>query len=248
MMDELSDVRQVPQGTLRIISSFGFGRRVVAPALSALALQYPQLELRFDVQDRLVDLVNEGVDLDIRVGDDIAPNLIARQLAANHRVLCASPQFLARHAPPKQLSDLAALPCLVIKERDHPFGVWQLHSKEGQHAIKVTGPLSSNHGEIVHQWCLDGQGIALRSWWDVRENIASGHLVQVLPDYWQPPTSGRFTSPGWRRRPKSAPPWSFCATTFSCTIRSMSRRPAPSAEAIKPQGGRAGCSRRRPWR
>ncbi|WP_329518378.1 LysR substrate-binding domain-containing protein [Klebsiella pneumoniae] len=186
MMDELSDVRQVPQGTLRIISSFGFGRRVVAPALSALALQYPQLELRFDVQDRLVDLVNEGVDLDIRVGDDIAPNLIARQLAANHRVLCASPQFLARYAPPKQLSDLAALPCLVIKERDHPFGVWQLHSKEGQHAIKVTGPLSSNHGEIVHQWCLDGQGIALRSWWDVRENIASGHLVQVLPDYWQP--------------------------------------------------------------
>lgn len=186
MMDELSDVRQVPQGTLRIISSFGFGRRVVAPALSALALQYPQLELRFDVQDRLVDLVNEGVDLDIRVGDDIAPNLIARQLAANHRVLCASPQFLARHAPPKHLSDLAALPCLVIKERDHPFGVWQLHSKEGQHAIKVTGPLSSNHGEIVHQWCLDGQGIALRSWWDVRENIASGHLVQVLPDYWQP--------------------------------------------------------------
>ena len=162
MMDELSDVRQVPQGTLRIISSFGFGRRVVAPALSALQLrvlesqrrqrrgdnptakaeatdntqrslrhlahvgklihhlidilQYPQLELRFDVQDRLVDLVNEGVDLDIRVGDDIAPNLIARQLAANHRVLCASPQFLARHAPPKQLSDLAALPCLVIKE------------------------------------------------------------------------------------------------------------------------------------
>ncbi|MGR9066639.1 LysR substrate-binding domain-containing protein [Klebsiella quasipneumoniae] len=186
MMDELSDVRQVPQGTLRIISSFGFGRRVVAPALSALALQYPQLELRFDVQDRLVDLVNEGVDLDIRVGDDIAPNLIARQLAANHRVLCASPQLLARHPPPKQLSDLAALPCLVIKERDHPFGIWQLHSKEGQHAIKVTGPLSSNHGEIVHQWCLDGQGIALRSWWDVRENIASGHLVHVLPEFFQP--------------------------------------------------------------
>lgn len=186
MMDELSDVRQVPQGTLRIISSFGFGRRVVAPALSALALQYPQLELRFDVQDRLVDLVNEGVDLDIRVGDDIAPNLIARQLAANHRVLCASPQFLARHPPPKRLSDLAALPCLVIKERDHPFGIWQLHSKEGQHAIKVTGPLSSNHGEIVHQWCLDGQGIALRSWWDVRENIASGHLVHVLPEFFQP--------------------------------------------------------------
>ncbi len=186
MMDELSDVRQVPQGMLRIISSFGFGRQVVAPALSALAKAYPQLELRFDVEDRLVDLVNEGVDLDIRIGDDIAPNLIARKLATNYRILCASPEFIAQHGAPKHLTDLSALPCLVIKERDHPFGVWQLRNKEGHHAIKVTGPLSSNHGEIVHQWCLDGQGIALRSWWDVSENIASGHLVQVLPEYYQP--------------------------------------------------------------
>lgn len=185
MMDELSDVRQVPQGALRIISSFGFGRRVVAPALSALSREYPQLEIRFDVEDRLIDLVNESVDLDIRVGDDIAPDLIARRLATNRRVLCASPKFLSRHPAPGQLSDLTALPCLVIKERDHPFGVWQLQNKEGEQTVKVTGPLSSNHGEIVHQWCLDGQGIALRSWWDVSENIASGRLIRVLPDYYQ---------------------------------------------------------------
>lgn len=186
MMDELSDVRQVPQGMLRIISSFGFGRQVVAPALSALARQYPQLELRFDVEDRLVDLANEGVDLDIRIGDDIAPNLIARKLGTNYRILCASPSFLAQHGTPKQLADLATCSCLVIKERDHPFGIWQLQNKEGEHVIKVTGPLSSNHGEIVHQWCLDGQGIALRSWWDVCDNIVSGHLVHVLPEYYQP--------------------------------------------------------------
>ncbi|HFJ2164113.1 TPA: LysR substrate-binding domain-containing protein [Salmonella enterica] len=185
MMDELSDVRQVPQGALRIISSFGFGRRVVAPALSALSREYPQLEIRFDVEDRLIDLVNESVDLDIRVGDDIAPDLIARRLASNQRVLCASPAFLSRYPVPRQLSDLTTLPCLVIKERDHPFGVWQLQNKEGEQTVKVTGPLSSNHGEIVHQWCLDGQGIALRSWWDVSENIASGRLIRVLPDYYQ---------------------------------------------------------------
>lgn len=129
MMDELSDVRQVPQGMLRIISSFGFGRQVVAPALSALAKAYPQLELRFDVEDRLVDLVNEGVDLDIRIGDDIAPNLIARKLATNYRILCASPEFIAQHGAPKHLTDLSALPCLVIKERDHPL-------VSGNYAIK----------------------------------------------------------------------------------------------------------------
>ena len=219
MMDELSDVRQVPQGTLRIISSFGFGRRVVAPALSALARQYPQ-RAALRCPDRLVDLVNEGVDLDIRVGDDIAPNLIARKLATNHRILCASPQFLARHPQPKQLSDLATLPCLVIKERDHPFGVWQLHSKEGQHAIKVTGPLSSNHGEIVHQWCLDGQGIALRSWWDVVKISPAAIWCTCCRTTSSPPTSGRSTCRGWRPQPKFAPPWSFCATIFSNTIPS----------------------------
>ncbi len=157
MMDELSDARQVPRGMLRIISSFGFGRRVVAPALSALAKEYPQLELRFDVEDRLVDMVNEGIDLDIRIGDDIAPNLIARKLATNYRILCASPEFLTQHGTPKQLNDLATLPCLVIKERDHPFGIWQMRNKEGEHSIKVTGPLSSNHGEVVHQCALMGR-------------------------------------------------------------------------------------------
>ena len=186
MMDELSDARQVPRGMLRIISSFGFGRRVVAPALSALAKEYPQLELRFDVEDRLVDMVNEGIDLDIRIGDDNAPNLIDRKLATNYRILCASPEFLTQHGTPKQLNDLATLPCLVIKERDHPFGIWQMRNKEGEHSIKVTGPLSSNHGEVVHQWCLDGQGIALRSWWDVCDNIASGNLIHILPEYYQP--------------------------------------------------------------
>ncbi len=112
--------------------------------------------------------------------------LIARKLATNYRILCASPEFVAQHGVPKQLNDLSTFPCLVIKERDHPFGIWQMRNKEGAHSIKVTGPLSSNHGEVVHQWCLDGQGIALRSWWDVCDNIASGHLVHILPEYYQP--------------------------------------------------------------
>lgn len=162
MMDELSEVRQAPQGMLRVVSSFGFGRRFVAPALSALARQYPQLELRLDVSDRLVDLVSEGFDLDIRIGDDIAPNLIARKLADNQRILCASPAYLQRHGAPKNPAELAGRSCLVIKERDHPFGLWRLQGPSGEETVKVTGALASNHGEIVHQWCLDGQGVALR--------------------------------------------------------------------------------------
>ncbi len=99
------------------------------------------------MEDRLVDLVNEGVDLDIRIGDDIAPNLIARKLATNYRILCASPEFIAQHGAPKHLTDLSALPCLVIKERDHPFGVWQLRNKEGPNQIGpvIQNPVFSEH-------------------------------------------------------------------------------------------------------
>jgi LysR family transcriptional activator of dmlA len=186
MMDELSAIRQEPQGTLRVLSSFGFGRRFVAPALSALARQYPELELRLDVSDRLLDLVSEGFDLDIRIGDDIAPNLIARKLAPNRRILCASPKYLQQYDTPKTLNELSGRACLVIKERDHPFGLWRLQGPAGEETVKVTGALASNHGEIVHQWCLDGQGVTLRSFWDVKENIESGHLVHILPEYYQP--------------------------------------------------------------
>ncbi|WP_313203056.1 LysR substrate-binding domain-containing protein [Pseudomonas sp.] len=185
MGDDLDARQREPAGQLRIASSLGLGRRMVAPALSELAARYPRLDIRLDVHDRLVDLVAEGVDLDIRVGDQIAPNLIAKRLARNWRVLCAAPDYLARRGTPKNLADLASHDCLVIKERDHPFGVWHLEGLAGEESVRVTGALSSNHGEVVHQWCLDGRGIVLRSWWDVHDSLADGRLVQVLEGYRQ---------------------------------------------------------------
>jgi LysR family transcriptional activator of dmlA len=185
MGDDLDAGQREPAGQLRIASSLGLGRRMVAPALSELAARYPRLDIRLDVHDRLVDLVAEGVDLDIRVGDQIAPNLIAKRLARNWRVLCAAPDYLARRGTPKNLADLASHDCLVIKERDHPFGLWHLEGPAGEESVRVTGALSSNHGEVVHQWCLDGRGIVLRSWWDVHDSLADGRLVQVLEGYRQ---------------------------------------------------------------
>ena len=151
MGDEVSALHREPSGQLRIASSLGLGRRFVAPALSELAARYPQLDIRLDVHDRLVDLVAEGVDLDIRVGNEIAANLIAKPLAKNRRVLCAAPAYLERRDTPRSLAELTSHDCLVIKERDHPFGVWHLEGPSGEENVKVTGPLSSNHGEVVHQ-------------------------------------------------------------------------------------------------
>ncbi|MFK3740260.1 LysR substrate-binding domain-containing protein [Massilia sp. TN1-12] len=185
LMDDVAAGRREPRGRLRICSSFGFGRNVVAPAIARLAAGYPALQIRFEVFDRLVDTVAEGFDLDVRIGDDIAPHLVARKLMANHRILCAAPSYLARRGTPAALRDLAGHDCLAIKERDHPLGVWRLHGRNGAETVKVAGPLSTNHGEIALRWAVEGAGIVLRSRWDAQAWIDAGRLVQVLPEYTQ---------------------------------------------------------------
>jgi LysR family transcriptional activator of dmlA len=186
LVEDVSTTRRIPRGTLRVSSSFGFGRHIVAPALARLSDKHPQLSVRLDLFDRLVDVAGEGFDLDIRIGDEIAAHLIAKRLASNHRVLCASPDYIERHGAPRQLADLASHACLAIKERDHPFGLWRLHVRGEPVSIKVTGPLSTNHGEVAVQWALAGRGIVLRSLWDVRPLLESGQLKQILPDVTQP--------------------------------------------------------------
>jgi len=186
MVDELQERHSEPAGRLRICSSFGFGRKVVAPVVAKLAASYPKLQIRFEVFDRLVDTVAEGFDLDVRIGDDIHPQMVARKLMDNHRILCASPDYLARHGAPKTLADLAGHQCLAIKERDHPLGRWRLYGRHGEETVRVAGNLSTNHGEIALRWAEEGAGIVLRSQWDARSYLASGALVQVLPEYTQP--------------------------------------------------------------
>ncbi|AVS81829.1 LysR family transcriptional regulator [Paracidovorax avenae] len=185
LLQEVAVTRREPRGLLRLSCSFGFGRRIVAPAVSRLVERHPGLQVRLEVFDRLVDVAGEGFDLDIRVGDEIAPHLIARRLAGNHRVLCAAPAYLARKGTPRAVDDLASHDCLVIKERDHPFGVWRLRSGAADRTVKVRGPLSANHGEMAVQWAVDGRGIVLRSLWDVGPDLAAGRLVRVLPEWQQ---------------------------------------------------------------
>ncbi|WP_322049402.1 LysR substrate-binding domain-containing protein [Paraburkholderia sp. J67] len=186
LVEDVSSTRRIPRGTLRVSSSFGFGRKFVAPALAAMSDRYPQLNVRLDLFDRVVDVAGEGFDLDVRIGDDIAGHLIAKRLATNYRVLCASPTYLALHGAPQCIADLESHACLAIKERDHPFGVWRLDAGGEPVCVKVTGPLSTNHGEAAVQWALAGRGIVLRSIWDVQPLLDEGRLLRVLPDVTQP--------------------------------------------------------------
>jgi LysR family transcriptional activator of dmlA len=174
-----------PHGVLRLCTSSGFGRNWIAPAMSLLARQYPQLVIQLELLDRPVDLIAEGFHLDIRIGQVQETHLIARSIAANARVLCASPAYLKSHGMPQRLEELAGHKCIAIRERDQDFGRWKLDGPDGPETVKVGGPLSTNNGELVHQWAIDGHGIILRSMWDVGQSIADGRLVRVLPAYSQ---------------------------------------------------------------
>jgi len=186
-LGDLSDSRSEPRGNVHICSSFGFGRCHVAPAVAELAERYPQLNLRLDLFDRVVDLVAEGIDLEILVGDDIPEQHIGKKLAQHQRILCASPQYLAAQGEPDSLDALTQHQCLVLKERDNPFGIWSLTAGEGEEQrVRVKGALSSNSGEVVLQWALKHHGIILRSQWDVQPYIDRGELVQVLTQFSQP--------------------------------------------------------------
>lgn len=174
-----------PSGYLSITSSLGFGRQHVAPLISQLANKYPKLIIRFDTIDKIYDLANKYIDLDIRIGNDISADLIAKKLFSNHRILCATPEYVKNKGCPKNINELSEHQCLIIKERDHPFGLWELDSVIGKISVKVQGQLASNNGDMVKYWALQSHGIMLRSIWDVKKELANNQLIQILPEYWQ---------------------------------------------------------------
>jgi DNA-binding transcriptional LysR family regulator len=186
MEDAVSSGRAAPKGLLRVNATLGFGRTTIAPIVSEFAKHYPQVEVQMEVTDRPVDLVESGYDLAIRFGTLPDKRLNARRVMTNRRFLCASPRYLKEHGTPSSLADLARHLCIVHRQNDEAHGVWRFHSGEGEEhseVVKVRGALSSNDGDIVLGWALDGHGILVRSEWDLARYVESGRLKIVLPQY-----------------------------------------------------------------
>ncbi|MEF7612530.1 LysR family transcriptional regulator [Aquincola sp. MAHUQ-54] len=176
--------RVAPKGLVRVCATLGFGRRHVAPALSAFARQYPDVEVQLHLTDRPVNLVEQGFDLQLRFGELPDARLTARLLARNRRVLCASPAYLQRAGEPASPRALAQHACLFIREHEETFGTWHLKTASQAETVKVRGPLASNDGECVLGWALDGHGIVVRSLWEAAPLLRAGRLQAVLPE-WQ---------------------------------------------------------------
>jgi DNA-binding transcriptional LysR family regulator len=187
MEDAVSRNKAAPQGLLRVNATLGFGRTVIAPLVSAFAKRYPDVEVQFEVTDRPIDLVESGYDLAIRFGTLPDSRLSARRIMSNRRFLCASPRYLKQYGAPQTLADLAHHRCIIHRQNNEAYGIWRFEHGEQSEAIKVHGALSSNDGDIVLGWALDGHGILIRSEWDLAKYLESGRLKVVLPEFLLPP-------------------------------------------------------------
>lgn len=183
MEEVVSSSGSVPKGLLRINATLGFGRTAIAPIVSEFAQHHPQVEVQLDVTDRPIDLVESGVDLGIRFGALPDQRLVARRVLSNRRFLCAAPRYLARHGTPASLRDLADHQCIIHRQNEDAYGVWRFTREGRAETVKVHGALSSNDGDIVLNWALDGHGILVRSEWDLAKYLESGRLRVVLPEF-----------------------------------------------------------------
>ncbi|MEP6503837.1 MAG: LysR family transcriptional regulator [Betaproteobacteria bacterium] len=172
------------RGTLRVSATSALGRRWVGPVVAAFAAAHPELAVHLSLSDRLVDLVDGGVDCAVRVGPLTDDALIARKLADNRRVVCATPAYLKAHGAPRTPADLARHACLVLAPGPALHADWRFRPAHGAPAnVRVRGRLVSDNGQQVHDWMLAGHGLARRSIWDVADELAAGRLVEVLREW-----------------------------------------------------------------
>ncbi|MBK9350483.1 MAG: LysR family transcriptional regulator [Sulfuritalea sp.] len=186
-----------PGGHLKVSAPAGFGRRHVAPLLMDFMTENPEVTVRLELSDRLVDLVEENVDCAIRIGDLADSSLISIRLGEMRRVVVASPDYIARFGVPPAPTLLAEHNCLSLRQQRG----WTLRIDDEVRVFKVGGGFECNDGAVLHDWALAGKGLAWRSLWEVGADIKAGRLVTVLDEFAAPPVGIHAVVPQRRHLP-----------------------------------------------
>ena len=178
-------------GHLRVTAPAGFGRRHVAPLVASFMAEHPSLSFSLNLSDRVVDLVNEGYDCAVRVGDLPDSSLVSQRLADNRRLVVAAPGYLQRAGTPQHPADLARHHCLMLSSEASQTRGWafqvdgklQFHRRSERNSSR----LDCTDGQVLHDWCVQGLGLAWRSTWEVAGDLQAGRLVSVLDAFAAPP-------------------------------------------------------------
>lgn len=175
---ELGQERSAVRGHLKLTAPSVFGQEVILPLLTTLLRQHPELKVELDLSDRVFDIVASGYDLAIRIATLKDSDLVARRLAANARVLCASPEYLADRGVPRKLADLDHHDCILLT----PVGKWPFVIDGELHRVPLSGRFTTTSVEAVRAVALNGCGVAMLARWDVRQYLLTGGLVELPLD------------------------------------------------------------------
>ena len=174
-------------GYLRITVPAGFGRRHVAPLVPGFLARHPDVNLSLNLSDRVVDIVNEGFDCAVRVGDMPDSSLVSVRLAENRRLCVAAPAYLRRAGVPQIPAELARHECLTLSSDASQTRGWAFTVDGAVTPLRPSGRIDCSDGQVLHAWCRQAMGIAWRSTWEVEGDIAAGTLVPVLEAFAAPP-------------------------------------------------------------
>jgi DNA-binding transcriptional LysR family regulator len=173
-------------GHVRVTAPAGFGRRHVAPLVPGFVAAHRDVSVSLDLSDRLVDIVNEGIDVAIRIGQLDDSSLVGIRLADNRRVVVASPAYLAARGTPLHPDDLQHHDCLTFGSRGSQPRGWLFTVEAKVVPVRVGGTIDCNDGAVLHEWALAGHGLAWRSMWEVAAELGCGRLVTVLDAFRAP--------------------------------------------------------------
>ena len=198
-------------GHLRITAPAGFGRRHVAPLVPRFRELHAEVTISLNLSDRVVDLAGEGFDCAVRVGDMPDSSLVSVRLADNRRLCVATPTYLRHHGTPIHPSDLSRFDCLTLSSDASQTRGWAFSVPKGDSTellyLKPGGPLNCSDGQVLHDWCVGGYGIAWRSTWEVEAEIAAGTLVAVLEDFAAPANGIHAVFPSAKHLPLRVRLW-----------------------------------------
>lgn len=181
---QVADITANPKGSIFIAAPLGVGRRLIAPRLPAFLAQYPEVNARLRLTDRKIDLAAEGLDLVFFLGQPEDSNLKMRKIADVARVLCASPDYLAKRGMPRNGDDLISQrhECLILRFPGATEFRWLLKTPTGPKRFRIAGRYECDDGDVLTDWALSGAGIAMKPVFEVAEHLKSGRLVAVATE------------------------------------------------------------------
>ncbi len=183
----ISSWKDKPGGLLRVNAPLGFGRKYIAPIVSEFVRMYPDVQVQLSLSEAPIHLPDESIDIVIRLGSPPDSRVIARQIASNRRLPCASPDYLAIHGIPKTPQDLLEHNAILIRQNEEVANLWRFIKDDKVETIKVRSTMSTNDGAVAVRWALDGHGILMRAEWDIAKHLRKGDLQLILDEYSTPP-------------------------------------------------------------